>query len=366
MGGRRNFTILVVALCVVVIGAIAGIAIAVAGGGGSLASSYLANTNGATPGVAWFRFAPSGGTGYVVTAQLSEESGSPPDASVSTRTLTGTANLDGSTVVMNFPGRGTTTFLVKGGDLVHEGVSSSGSPTSISYHPATTAQWRRAIAHLSATLKNENAVAQAQQNVAQEQSSIQGAAQTVNTDMQTVNQDASTVNQDMAAFNGDYSTFQSDAQTLAQDQQDYSGPNFSCQSNWPNDFATLDSQRSTLGSDVSSMAPDLQTLSGDLATLAKDLKKYQSVEASDPGYTPHGAPTTASVEAGINSVGKEATGIVNTVNADASSANSTWNADNQAVMAAERTQSCVQYPTSSTIPTLPPFVYPNVPSSGAG
>lgn len=366
MGGRRNFTILVVVACVVV-GAIAGIAVAVTGsGGGSLAPSYLASTNGATPGVAWLRFAPSGGTGYVVTAQRSEESGSPPDASVSTSTATGTANLDGSTVVVDFPGQGTETFLVKNGDLVQESVSSSGSPTSTSCPPASTVQWHQALAHLSAKLKNENAVAQAQENIAQEQSNVQSAAQTVNSDIQTVSQDASTVQHDMAAFNGDYSTFGSDAQNVAQDQQELSGPNFTCGSSWQGDYFTLVGQISTLQGDADSVSSDLETLGGDLGTLAKDLNTYQSLQASDAGYTPHGAPAPANVDAEINSVGQAGTNAVNAVNADASKVNSVASADFQALASANASQDCGSPGSPNVMHPIQPFVYPNVPSSSAG
>ncbi len=366
VGGRRNFTILIVAACIVLAGAIAGISIAVAGGGGGLAASYLARESGPIPGVIRLSFAPSGGSNYFVTVDETDESGSPPDASLSTNTFTGTASLDGSTVVFNIPGQGTDTFLVKGGDLVHDGVSSSGSPTAISYHPASTAQWHRALAQLSTKLKNENAVAQAQQNVAQEQSGIQAAAQTVNSDIQTVNQDASTVQQDMATFNSDYAAFSSDAQNVAQDQQELSGPNFTCGSSWQGDYYTLNGQISTLQEDANSASNDLQTLSGDLGTLAKHLKTYESLQASDASYTPHGAPTPASVDAEINSVGQAGTGAVNTVNSDVSKVNSTASADYQALASANASQSCGNPGSPTVMHPIQPFVYPSVPSSSAG
>jgi hypothetical protein len=322
----------------------------------AVGSGYLAKGSNAVIFIQWTQSAQhiSG------SAQVETLSGTPPNASVSTQTISVAGQLNGSTITLSFNG-GTKVFgTLSGGSFTVNFPQSDGSLSPVTFTAATATQFNQALSNLQGNTGSADQSAAAAQNIAAQQAAIDKAAQNVEGDLSGLKSDAASLSSDLGGFTGDLAQEKTDLATVATQEQTV---NTESQNGTDNDQVCSDSDTDesdadTVGSDGDTVSSTADTISGDISTLRNDISRtqqdlsaLQSAQAQQPSYK-DGAPLQSTVNQAVAVAQAAITSAFATANADMGQANSYETQAYNDAVAAAKAGSCSPPATEYTQPTI--------------
>lgn len=306
----------------------------------AVGSGYLAKESGAVVFIQW-TISANDLTG---TAQVETLSGTPPNASVSTDTISVTGKLAGSTITLSFD-HGTEVFgTLSGGSFTVNFPQSNGSLAPITFTAASATQFNQALAHLQNNTGSANQSAAAAETVTSEQQSIDKAASNVEGDISGMKSDEANLTSSLSGFPADLAQAKADLATVAQQEQTVitESQNGTNDDQVCGDSDTDQGDADTVGGDgdtVSGTADGveaaLSTLRSDIAGIQQDFSTLQSAQAQQPSYN-DGAPTQNDVNVTVAAAQAAIRAALSTANAAIAQVNAyEVDAYNDAVAAAQ-------------------------------
>lgn len=233
----------------------------------------------------------------------------------SSGTFTGVVNSSSVTLTFSAGFGQTWNGTLNGNQLLLSYAASDGSLGTLTFTPATVADYNSAVAQLRAQVDAEQAssaaasaaaasAAAAQQQVQQEQAAIDRSIQAVRADFQAVQSDAASLNSDVQAVQSDLAAQQNDVksayadlQTTLSDKQHGVDNGTVCgdAGTVAGDVGTVQGDEGTVEGDGGTINADVTTLSNDAQTLQRDFSALQQAVSSLPTYQPSGLPSQQDV-----------------------------------------------------------------------
>lgn len=322
----------------------------------AVGSGYLAKETGAVVFIQWSQ----SGNNLSGSAQVEALSGSPPNQSVSTNTISVSGQLEGSTITLSFSG-GTKVFgTLSGGAFTVNFPQSDGSLAPVTFTAATATQFNQALANLQGNTGSSNQSAAQAETVASEQQLIDKAAAAVKADISNLENDSGTLASDLGGFSHDLAQAQTDLATTAQaerivitESKNGTDPNQVC-----SDSDTVQSDADTVGSDGDAVSSTADSVAGDISTLRSDISGIQpdfaylwGAQSRQPSYR-DGAPSQSAVNQAMAAAQAAIASALNTANSDIVEVNRyETQAYNDAVAAAQAGK-CSPPATQYTQPTI--------------
>jgi hypothetical protein len=325
-------------------------------GQGAVGTGYLAH---ASNGVIFIQWTQSG-TSVNGTAEVDTLSGTPPNQSVSTKTINVTGQLQGSTITLSFNG-GTEVFgTLSDGSFTVNFPQSDGSLGPVTFTSATASDFNQALSALQGNTGAQNSQAAAANQLAAEQQNIDKAASAVAGGITGLQSDAASMNASLGAFTQSLAQQQTDlgteakleSQVIAESQNGTANEQVCSESDTvASDGDTVDSDGDTVSSDADTTEGDVGDVRTDIADLQNASASLQAAQAALPTYT-DGAPTLSAVNQAIASAQKAVTTVLGTANADIAQANSYETQGYQDAQAAANAGSCSGPSQPETQPTI--------------
>jgi len=322
----------------------------------AVGSGYLAKESGAVVFIQWTQ----SGNNLSGSAQVETLSGSPPNQSVSTNTISVSGQLDGSTITLSFNGETKVFGTLSGGTFEVNFPQNDGSLAPVTFTTATATQFNQALADLQGNTGSANQSAAEAETVTSEQQSIDKAAAAVEADISGLKNDSGTLSSDLGGFTKDLAQAQADLATTAQaeqmvitESQNGTDPNQVCSDSdtVQSDADTVGSGGDTVSSTADSVEGDISTLRSDISGTQQDFASLQAAQSQQPSYG-DGAPSRSAVNQAVAAVQTAITSALNTANSDIAQANSyETQAYNDAVAAAQAGK-CSPPATQYTQPTI--------------
>lgn len=287
-------------------------------GQGAVGTGYLATDSGDVIFIQWTQ----SGTSVNGTAEVDTLSGTPPNQSVSTKTINVTGQLQGSTITLSFNG-GTEVFgTLSGGSFTVNFPQTDGSLAPVTFTSATATQFNQALAALQGTTGAVNSQAAAANQLAAEKAAIDRASAAVSSDINGLSQDVSSLSGSLGPFTKDLGQAQNDLAATAKLEQQVIGeaqggtdPNQVCSDSDTvgSDADTVGSDGDTVSSDADNTESDATTVRTDIANLQQAFASLQNAQSQLPSYS-DGAPTQDSVNQAVGAAQQTLTSTLATAN----------------------------------------------------
>jgi hypothetical protein len=298
----------------------------------AVGTGYLATETGT---VVFMQWNVSGNNNMSGSAQVETLSGTPPNASVQTSTVSVNGSMNGDTITFSFDGGADVFGTLSGESFTVNFPQQDGSLAPTTFTSATAEQFNEALSNLQGNTGSANQrAAQAQaiaQQHAQQQSAIASAAQQVNEDLSGLSSDVSSLNNDLGDFGPSLTQAQNDLATTAAQEQTVQNEASNETSNdqvcsdadtAASDADTVASDGDTVSSDADSVENDLSTVRQDIRTVKSDFSSFQSAQSQQPSYRADGSPTSDRVNQAVGAANAGIAQAVNTANADIGQVNS--------------------------------------------
>lgn len=325
-------------------------------GRGAVGTGFLATDSGDVIFIQWTQ----SGTAVNGTAEGDTLSGTPPNQSVSTKTITVTGQDQGSTVALSFYG-GTEVFgTLSGGSFTVNFPQQDGSLAPVTFTSATATQFNQTLAALQGTTGTVNSQAAAANQLAAEKAAIDRASAAVSNDISGLSQDVSGLTGSLGPFTKDLGQAQTDLAATAKLEQQVIGeaqggtdPNQVCSDSDTvgSDADTVGSDRDTIPSDADSTERDATTVRNDIANLQQAFASLQKAQSQLPSYS-NGAPTQDSVNQAVGEAQQALTSALATANGYVSQVNGYQAQAYQDARGAAQAGDCAGPATPATQPSI--------------
>ena len=239
----------------------------------AVGNGYLANEPGAVVFIQW----TESGTDLTGSAQVETLSGSPPNQTVHTDTLTVSGQLQGSTITLSFNG-GTEVFgTLSGGSFTVNFPQTDGSLAPVTFSSATAAQFNQALAELQGNTGSADSQAAAADQLAAERAAIDRASSEVSSQLSGLQSDVSSMNSSLGAFSAQLGQEQADLATEAALEQQVitESQNGTDNNQVCSDADTVASDGDTVDSDGDSVSSDADTTESDVTGVRNDIGNLQ-------------------------------------------------------------------------------------------
>jgi hypothetical protein len=325
-------------------------------GQGAVGSGYLATDSGDVIFIQWTQ----NGTNVHGTAEVDSLVGSPPNQSVSNKTITVTGQLQGSTITLSFDG-GTEVFgTLSGGSFTVNFPQPDGSLAPVKFSSAAADQFNQALAALQGNTGASNSQAAATGKLAAEQAAIDKAASAVAGDITGLQSDVSSMSGSLSTFTKTLAQQQTDlAAEAALEQQVINESKNGTDNNQvcsdsntvATDSDTVDSDGDTVSADANTTEGDINGVRDDIARLQKDFASLQADQAALPSYS-SGLPTQSAVNQAVAGAQQAITNVLGTANADIAQANAYQTQGYQDAQTAASAGDCAGPAQPFTQPTI--------------
>ena len=287
-------------------------------GQGAVGTGYLAH---ASDGVIFIQWTQSG-TSVSGTAEVDTLTGTPPNQSVSTKTISVSGQVQGSTITLSFNG-GTEVFgTLSDGSFTVNFPQSDGSLAPITFHSATASDFNQALSALQGNTGAQNSQAAAANQLASERAAIDQAAASVSHGINGLSQDVNALTGSLGAYGKDLGQAQTDLATTAKAEQQViaeaqggTDPNQVC-----TDSDSVGTDADTVGTDGDTVSTDADgtesaatTVRNDIAGLQQAFAALQNAQAQLPSYT-DGAPGQSAVNQAVGAAQQALTSTLATAN----------------------------------------------------
>lgn len=322
----------------------------------AVGNGYLANEPGAVVFIQW----TESGTDLTGSAQVETLSGSPPNQTVHTDTLTVSGQLQGSTITLSFNG-GTEVFgTLSGGSFTVNFPQTDGSLAPVTFSSATAAQFNQALAELQGNTGSADSQAAAADQLAAERAAIDRASSEVSSQLSGLQSDVSSMNSSLGAFSAQLGQEQADLATEAALEQQVitESQNGTDNNQVCSDADTVASDGDTVDSDGDSVSSDADTTESDVTGVRNDIGNLQgaatalqNAQAALPSYD-DGAPTQSTVNQTIASAQQAISSAIGTANTAIAQANGYENQGYQDAQGAASAGNCAAPAQPYTQPTI--------------
>ena len=314
-------------------------------------SGYLATTRDDYVFIQWQV------TGDAVTGTAHEVrvTGTPPNSSTTTSTLTVSGKIQGSSISLSFNGGARHFGTFSGSSFTIDVPVPSGRLAALTFRQSTAAHYNQVLSALQAKLANINAQATARLTRSNDEAAIDNAATAVRHDLQVLTSDEATITSAMSPMTNDLAKEHSDllvVQSLAATAQHHP-TNTSCQpaTTAERSATTVEDDANAIGTVSDAVSSAISTVRGDITTLRADFAKLQTAEAVMPTFGTD-LPTQAEVTAAVNNAQQLIAAAISHTNSVIGQANAyddtAWHSANTALEA----QGCGGAPTPAQITTI--------------
>ena len=282
-------------------------------------SGYLAI---ASDGVVFLQWTQADGalTGSLTMAYT--PSGDPTTLKTQNAAFTGV--LSGSSVTLSFPeglGVSTTwTGAFNGSSLVLSFATASGNLNTLTFAPASVADYNQALAQVQAQVQQAQGAASAAAAAQQQQQALQQAQQAIDQDVQQVQADLGYLPPDTTQLRADVhhipddlaqqakdvqQALQDEQATLTAAQQNAAGGDVCGDANTvQGDANTVQGDENTVEGDGNTLSGDVNTIQGATSQLQQAFQDLQGALAALPSYQPAGAPSQQDVSSAMDAANK--------------------------------------------------------------
>lgn len=283
-----------------------------------MGNGYLAH---AADGVIFIQWTQNG-TAISGTAQVDTLSGTPPNQSVSTKTISVTGQLQGSTITLSFDG-GTEVFgTLSGGSFTVNFPQPDGSLGPVTFTSASASDFNQALAALQGNTGAQNSQAAAANQLAAEKGAIDKASAAVSSDITYLSQAPAALSATLGPFTKDLSQAQADLAATAKleqqviaEAQSGTDPNQVC-----TDSDSVATDADSVGTDGDSVSTDadgteteLGQVRGAISQVQQDFAALQNAQSQLPSYS-DGAPTQSDVNQAVAAAQQAVTSTLATAN----------------------------------------------------
>ena len=270
------------------------------------------------------------------TAQADSITGSPPNESLSTNTITVTGQQNGSTISLSFNGHTEEFGTITSGSFTLNFPQSDGSLAPVTFQQSSTSAFNSAVAALNAAISQANQTAAEKAQIQKQQAAINGDLQTVNDDITTLNR--ASFSTDLGSLSGDVSKASTDLAASQQEAQIANGEQGA--PNQCNDAATSENEAAYVENDAgyvqnvaNQVESDATSMRGLISKASSDYQQLQSDEGNLPSYQVN-APSLSNLNQAIASAQGAIATAIGTVNTAIGQVNSDQAAAFQAYSAA--------------------------------
>jgi len=295
-------------------------------------NGYLSSSSTAAIFIQWNQ----SGDSVSGTAQDDSITGTPPNETLSTNTITVAGQQNGSTISLSFAGNTEEFGTIAGGSFTLNFPQSDGSLAPVTFQQSSTSAFNSAVATLNASIAQDNQTAAEQAQIAKEQSIINGDVQAVDGDISTLN--STSFSNDLAPLAGDVSKAATDLASSQQEAQTANGEQGAV--NQCDDAGTSEDDAGYVQDDAGSVddvASQVENDASSVRTLitkaSSDYQQLQADEGNLPSYQDD-APSLPDLNQAIASAQQVIASAIASVNTAIGQVNSDQTAAFQAYSAA--------------------------------
>jgi hypothetical protein len=308
---------------------------------GAVGTGYLAKASDGIIFIQWTR----SGNSLSGTAQDEYLSGSTPNETVKSDTITVSGQLNGPTITLSFDDGASVFGTLSGGSFTVNFPQNDGSLAPLTFSSASASQFNEALANLQGTTGNADQREAEAETVTSEQQSIANDVSTVNGDISDLQGYASGFASDYGGFVQALDQAKTDLGTTAQaeqsvitESQNGTTPSYQVCSDADSvaaDADSVDADGDSVSAAADAFENDLTSARGGVSGIQQDFSTLQSAESQLPSYQDN-APTQGEVDQAIASAQAAISSALNTANGYISQVNGIQTqAYNDAVAAAQ-------------------------------
>jgi hypothetical protein len=322
----------------------------------AVGKGYLANESDGVIFIQWTQT----GSELSGSAQVETLTGSPPNQTVNTKTISVVGQFSGSTITLSFDNGNEVFGTLADGSFTVNFPQQDGSLAPVTFTSATAARFNQALATLQGTTGSVNSQAAEANTVNSEEQSIGHAVAAVESDISGVQQDVGQLSSSLGSFGKDLSQAQTDLTSTSQMEQQvineaHSGtdPDQVCSDSdrVASDLDTVASDGDSVSSDADSTETALTTVRNDISSLQQNASAMQTALAQRPSYT-DGAPSQSAINGAVSAAKQAISSALGTANSDIGQVNGYETQAFQDAQAAAQAGNCAGPASPYTQPTI--------------
>jgi hypothetical protein len=300
----------------------------------AVGTGYLASTNDGVIFIQWTQ------TGDMLSGTAEDDtlSGSPPNQTVATDTITVSGQVNKSQISLSFNGGASVFGTLSGGSFTVNFPQTDGSLAAITFRAASATQFNQALSNLQSNTGSANQSAAQAETITSEQQSINSEAQTVSSDISdadsfgggglvqleaSLKQVVAGVQQGLAGVEQGLTATQKAEQQVAAESGTSGSSICGDAGSVDGDAGSVQGDAGSVEGDAGSVESELQSVRSQIGTLQSDFQAFQQAESAQPSYQPNNPPTQSQINQAVSAANSEVSsalsatnGYINQANAD--------------------------------------------------